>query len=327
MKLIFFGSPDFAKIILDKLHSIYPISVVVTQPDRPKGRKGILSPTPVKEWIKQQNNSPITLITQTDIKKIYSSIHPFTPDLIIVAAYGPPFLSREILGLPKYGCLNIHPSLLPDYRGASPIQFAILFGEEKTGVTIFKMNEGVDKGEIISQKSCSISSQGRSASGGDTFDTLIPKLATVGAKLLLSTIPKWINGEINPIQQLNSSTPYARKLTKEDGFLPFSILIKAVNGEAYDVFEIPFYKPYTSSFSNFKFQISNFIQGMHPWPGVWTILPNGKRLKILSVSNSDHLNAHSDNSDRVMLTKIQLEGKKPITGKKEIASLLLAMTK
>jgi methionyl-tRNA formyltransferase len=212
MKIVFMGTPEFSAIIFERLIKqlsvfSYQLSVVVTAPDKPVGRKQILTPPPVK-IIAQKYEIPVA--QPEKIASLKSEILNLKPDLIVVAAYGQ-ILPKEILEIPKFGCLNVHPSLLPRWRGPSPIQYTILNGDEKTGVTIIKMTEKVDSGPIIAQKELS------SLIGKETYEILHNQLAELGAKLLIETIPKWIKGEIEPKPQDESKTTYTKILTREDG--------------------------------------------------------------------------------------------------------------
>lgn len=207
LKIIFLGTPEFGAIILEKLAetNFKPI-LVITAPDKPVGRKQILTPPPVKV-IAQKYKIPIL---QPD--KILDSkfkIQDSKPDLIVVAAYGQ-ILPKEILDIPKRGSLNVHPSLLPKYRGASPIQYAILNGDKKTGVTIMLMEEKMDRGPILNQRTLEIEAE-------ETSTTLHRKLANLGAGLLMETISKWMQGMIKPHPQDDAQATYTKILTREDG--------------------------------------------------------------------------------------------------------------
>lgn len=207
LKIIFLGTPEFGAIILEKLAEInFKPILVITAPDKPVGRKQILTPPPVKV-IAQKYKIPIL---QPD--KILDSkfkIQDSKPDLIVVAAYGQ-ILPKEILDIPKRGSLNVHPSLLPKYRGASPIQYAILNGDKKTGVTIMLMEEKMDRGPILNQRTLEIEKD-------ETSTTLHRKLANLGAGLLMETISKWMQGMIKPRPQDDAQATYTKILTREDG--------------------------------------------------------------------------------------------------------------
>jgi len=207
-KIIFMGTPDFGAVILNGLikASFRPL-LVITAPDKPVGRKQILTPPPVKILAERYK---ISVAQPERILNLKSLILNLKPDLIVVAAYGQ-ILPKEILDIPKFGCLNVHPSLLPRWRGASPIQYTILNGDEKTGVTIILMDEKMDHGPIISNSKFKIQNSKL------TYQELHNELANLGAKLLIEIIPKWIKGEIKPRPQDESKATYTKILTKEDG--------------------------------------------------------------------------------------------------------------
>jgi methionyl-tRNA formyltransferase len=208
VKIIFMGIPEFGAIILEGLINggSKPI-LVVTAPDKPVGRKQILTPPPVKLLAERYK---IPILQPKEIRNSKFEIRKLEPDLIVVAAYGQ-ILPKEILEIPKFGCLNIHPSLLPRWRGPSPIRYTILNGDKTTGVTIILMNEKMDHGPILTNFKIKITDP------KITYLKLHNKLAELGAKLLLETIPKWIKGEIKPKPQDESKATYTKILTREDG--------------------------------------------------------------------------------------------------------------
>ena len=197
------GTPDFAVPSLKALHEAgYEIPLVITQPDKPAGRGKKITPPPVKVLAK---NLGIPIYQPEKVKgneELIEKLKEISPDLIVVAAYGK-ILPDEILNLPKFGCINIHASLLPEYRGASPIQSALLDGKEKTGVTIMLISPELDAGDIISQREVPIEKS-------DNAQTLHDKLAQVGAELLIETIPLYVSGELKPVPQNNSKATYCK---------------------------------------------------------------------------------------------------------------------
>jgi len=201
------GTPEFGAIILEGLieKGFKPV-LVISSPDKPVGRKQTITPPPTKISA-QKHNIPVE--QPKKIQDFRLKIENLKPDLIVVAAYNQ-IIPKEILDIPKYGCLNIHPSLLPKYRGPSPIQTAILNGDKKTGVTIILMDEKVDRGPILSQKTLVIGEK-------ETSQTLLIKLADLGARLLMETIPKWTKKMIKPLPQDESRATYSRILHKNDG--------------------------------------------------------------------------------------------------------------
>ena len=309
-KIIFFGTPSVGANILEGLaKNKYKPVLTVTTPDKPAGRKQKLSPSPVK-LTAQKYSIPVL---QTEQKKIIrEKTIKLKPDLIIAAGYGR-IIPEEILNIPQYCSLNIHPSLLPKYRGPSPIQSAILNGSRQTGITIFKMDEKIDHGPIISSKKINISSD-------DTFDLLQEKLVREAIKLLLETIPKYVKNEIKPQKQNNSLASYSRIIKKEDG------KIKWKSDSA---------------------SIERKIRAFFPWPGTFTFwekndkkIPREKiRIKILEAKTEKEPKQNKNNKSKdtisagkvflttkkelavrcgknsLVLKEIQIEGKKPTSGK------------
>lgn len=206
-KIVFMGTPEFGAVILEGLmKSEYQPILVVTETDKPAGRDRVLTAPAVKVVAEKYK---IPILQPEKILNIKSEILNLEPDLIIVAAYGQ-ILPKEILDIPKKGCLNVHPSLLPKYRGSSPIQSAILNGEKITGVTIILMDEKIDHGPIIGQRTIEI---GEKETGKDLQD----KLADLSVRLILETIPKQQKGLVRPVPQNENQITYARVLRREDG--------------------------------------------------------------------------------------------------------------
>lgn len=274
MKIAFLGTPEFARIILEKLQAQFPVSLVITQPDRPVGREQTPTSSPVKVWASKQK---IPIHTPTSAIQIADIITAEKVDLVIVAAYGPPFLNKEALSLPKFGCLNVHPSLLPKYRGASPVAGTLLAGEKETGVTIFKMTEIIDAGEIIAQTKTDIAVN-------ENRLELTERLAILGGELLVKTLPNWLAGKIKPQTQSSSPTDYQLKLKQENAFVPWLEIAAALGKQAKSL------------------ELHNKIRAFYPWPAVWTTLPDGRRLKILK--------SRFEN-EKIILTEVQLAGRKP----------------
>jgi len=237
MRIVFMGTPDFAVPCLEQLVSNgYKVIEVVTQPDRPKGRKRELTPPPVKEAaLKYQ--IPVFQPEKLRDEEAVEHILTLKPDLIVTAAYGQ-ILPKEIIQLPKYGCINVHASLLPKYRGGAPIHKSIIDGESETGVTIMYMVEKLDAGDILTQVKVPIEST-------DTVGSVHDKLATAGSSLLLETIPKLIKGELRPIKQDETKVSFAWNIKREDEKIDWN---KSA-GEIY-----------------------NQIRGLNPWPVAYTLL-------------------------------------------------------
>jgi len=246
MKLIFAGTPDFAQQALAALYEAgHDIKAVITMPDKPKGRKGTPVPSPVKEEA-LKHGTPVLQPLSLKNAEVYDAIKAFGPDAVIVSAYGG-IVPENILELPEYGCINEHASLLPAYRGAAPIQWAVLDGCEKTGVTIMQMNKGLDTGDMLSF--CEVEIDKKETSG-----SLFDKLAEKGARLLVKTLEDIENGRIKEgtPQPKASTTRYARMIIKNDGLIDWS---------------------------RSAAELERFVRGMDPWPGAYTFL-NGRTLKI-----------------------------------------------
>lgn len=246
MRIIFFGTPSFAVPPLKALlQSEEEVVAVVTQPDKRKGRDRLSSLPPVKELAVDKG---IKVLQPARIKEsvFIDELKSMNPEIIVVVAYGK-ILPSQILRLPQHGCINAHASLLPKYRGAAPVQWAIINGEKKTGITIMLMDEGLDTGDILLQEETEISDE-------DTAETLSKRLSNIGATLLIKTIKKIKDGSLKPIPQ-EGSPSYAPPLKKEDGRLNWA-------RTARDIF--------------------NFVRGMYPWPSAYCYL-NKERIKITRV--------------------------------------------
>ncbi len=243
-RVVFMGSPAFAVPILEALAAAYPVVGVVTQPDRPAGRGRRLTPPPVKEAA-QALGLPVMQPRRLKAPEAVEQLVAWAPDLIVVAAYGQ-ILRPNVLALPRYGAINVHASLLPRWRGASPIQHAILAGDRETGITIMLMDEGLDTGPILSQRSLPIAPE-------DTAATLSPKLARLGATLLLETLPPYLQGTLQPRPQPEEGVTYAPLLKKEDGRLDFTQPAEV---------------------------LARQVRAFDPWPGTFMEWAGG-RLKVL----------------------------------------------
>jgi len=294
-RIVFMGSPAFAVPVLEALAKNYCVAGVVTQPDRPSGRGGALSAPDVKTAALSLGipvMQPEKLSTPDSVAKITE----WAPDFIVVAAFGQ-ILRRSVLDLPAYGCLNIHGSLLPRWRGAAPIQAAILAGDHETGITIMKMDSGVDTGPILSQRSVPIVPD-------DTGDSLSKKMAPLGAELVMETLPRYLSGDLIPRPQTEEGTTYASMLKKEDGLLDF-----------------------TKS----ALELERRVRAMNPWPGAFFAW-QGNPLKVLC-AHIYHENtpgagqrfiqegcpAVGTSDGSLVLDEIQPAGKKPMPGRAFLA--------
>lgn len=257
MKIVFMGTPDFAVGSLQALceSGKHEILAVVTQPDRPKGRGNKLLQTPVKEYALAQG---LTVYQPQKVKtpEFVELLHELQPELIVVAAFGQ-FLSKEILELPKYGCINVHASLLPKYRGAAPIQYAIIKGEKESGVTIMQMDIGMDTGAMLDKVVVPIAEN-------TTMGELHDALREQGAALLLEVIDKIAAGTAVAEPQDNEQATYATLLDRSMEHIDWSKTAQEVH---------------------------NLIRGFNPAPSTFTKLPNGKSLKIWGSKMTDKSSA------------------------------------
>ncbi|MFN3921189.1 MAG: methionyl-tRNA formyltransferase [Caldimicrobium sp.] len=291
-RTLFFGTPEFVLPVLNFLWEKEILLGVVTQPDKPKGRGLEPTPSPVKTWALEHN---LKILEPAKLKEetFLLTLKEINPDLIVVFAYGK-ILPKEVLEIPKEGCWNIHLSLLPKYRGASPVQWALLNGEKETGVTIMLMDEGMDTGPILLQKKLPIEDD-------DTTPILLKKLGNLSAEALKEALSLYKKGKLEPIPQPQEEVSYAPLIKKEDGLVNFR-----------DPAEL----------------IVRKIKAFTPWPGIFTFF-KGKILKIHSAEVKDldpqgktpgeilkieKEGLYIVTSSKVLLLKeVQLEGKKKIS--------------
>ena len=245
MKIVYMGTPDFAVAPLAALaENGYEVEAVITQPDKPKGRGKTMMPTPVKEEA-LKHGIPVLQPVKVRDPEFVEKLKSLAPDIIIVAAFGQ-IIPKSILDMPRFGCINIHASLLPKYRGAAPIQQAVIDGEKESGVTIMQMGTGLDTGDMISRIVVPLA---KDETGGSLFD----KLAQAGAELLVQTLPSIFDGTATREKQPEESpTPYAAMISKKMGLLDFS-----KNAE----------------------ELERLVRGLDPWPSAFTFI-NGKTLKV-----------------------------------------------
>jgi methionyl-tRNA formyltransferase len=288
-QVVFMGSPEFSLPSLRALAAACNVVGVVTQPDRPAGRGKQLTPPPVK-MLAQELGIPVIQPRRLRAPEALAQLRSWAPEMIVVAAFGQ-ILRPEVLDLPSHGCINVHASLLPRWRGASPIQAAILHGDQQTGVTIMHMDTGLDTGPILSQRAIPIADD-------DTAGTLSEKLADFGAKLLIETLPKYLAGELNPQPQPDESVTTASMLTKADGQLDL-----AQSAEA----------------------LARKVRAFNPWPGAF-IIWKGQALKIHRAHAAPGnrpagrrtvhagLPAIAADDGLLVLDEVQPAGKKPMSG-------------
>ena len=292
--MVFMGSPDFALPTLRALAEAYDLAGVVTQPDRAAGRGRTLKPPPVKA-LAVKMGLPVIQPIRLSQADAMEQLHTWGPEVIVVAAFGQ-ILKPAVLELPPYGCLNVHASLLPRWRGAAPINAAILHGDGQTGVTIMKMDVGLDTGPILSQRAVPIGPE-------ETAGSLFEKLSELGARLLVETLPGYLAGEIEPQPQMESEVTYAPMLKKEDGRLDFT-------------------RPAVA--------LARQVRAFHPWPGTFFEW-QGEPLKVhraraeagkgtpgeRGVQGGQPVVGTSDG--RLVLEEVQPAGKKAMSGKAFLA--------
>ncbi len=289
-RIVFMGSPEYAVPCLEALQAHYTVILVITQPDQQQGRGREISISPVKAAALSHRLDiwqPVSLRT----KAVIQQLEDLQPDLYVTAAIGH-ILTSRVLEIPLYGCINVHASLLPRWRGASPISAAILHGDHETGVTLMKTDPGLDTGPILAQTRCPIEPD-------DTTSSLTARLARLGADLLLDTLPRWLAGEIAPQPQPAEGATYCHRLEKQDG-------------------EIDWRQP--AAF------IERMIRAYTPWPGSYTFY-RGQRLNVLwaralAVEKTGHTPGTVFGSDNqivvqtgqgvLALQTVQLAGKRPL---------------
>lgn len=293
MKIVYMGTPDFAVGALKALiEAGHEICAVVTQPDRQKGRGKEMAPSPVKECATEYG---IPVLTPVKIKEAEAieELKKYPADIFVVAAFGQ-LLSEEILNMPPYGCINIHASLLPKYRGAAPIQWSIIDGEKETGVTIMQMDKGLDTGDILFQKKVPITKE-------ETGASLFDKLAEAGAALIVEALVKIEKGEVNPVKQDDNNSCYAKMLSKSTGKIDWN---------------------------KSAVEIERLVRGLNSWPSAYTEY-KGKQLKIWKAEVLPHVEGKPGSIAKVTkdavivctkdgalsLLEIQLEGKKRMSTK------------
>jgi len=248
MKIVFMGTPDFAAGSLNALIAAgHEITTVVTQPDKAKGRSNKLIFSPVKECA-IAHNIPVMQPRRIRTPEAIAELQQYEADVYVVAAFGQ-ILTQEILDMPKYGCINIHASLLPAYRGASPIQHVILEGEKETGVTIMQMDAGIDTGDMLYKKRIPIEDT-------DTYETLHDKLMILGGETIVEALALFEKGELVPEKQDDGASCYAPIIKKEMGRLDFTKSAEA---------------------------LERLVRGLNPWPSAYTFY-NGKQMKVWSAS-------------------------------------------
>lgn len=289
MRVVFMGTPDFAVGTLEAIvETGHEVVAVVTQPDKPKGRGGAMAMSAVKECAIKHNLTVLQPVKARE-ESFVEELRTYNPDVIVVVAFGQ-LLPGSIIHMPKYGCINVHASLLPKYRGASPIQWAVLDGCEYSGVTTMQMDEGLDTGDILEVAKVKLDEK---ETGGSLFD----RLSVVGAELLVETLKKAESGELHPVKQDEKEATYVKMLNKSFGLLDFTK------------------KPEV---------LERMVRGLNPWPSAFTHI-EGKLLKIWDASveaADDDKECGSVVTDQktyfkvkcdggyLIINELQLEGKK-----------------
>lgn len=287
MRVLYMGTPDFAAAALEAIvEAGHEVVAVVTQPDKEKGRGKAVSMSPVKECA-LKHNIPVLQPVRIRRPECVDELKQYPADVFVVAAFGQ-ILTQEILDMPKLGCINIHASLLPAYRGAAPIQWAILDGLKETGVTIMQMDAGIDTGDILLQEKIDIEPT-------DTGESLFDKLSVLGAKTIVKALPMIEQGTLQPVKQDDSKSNYAKMLSKEMGLIDWNMDAEV---------------------------IERYVRGLNSWPSAYTYI-GGKQLKIwrAEVVQSEGTPGEVTGVDKksftvacgnksLKLLEIQLEGKK-----------------
>jgi methionyl-tRNA formyltransferase len=294
IKIVFMGSPDFALPTLRALAEEYDVVGVVTQPDRASGRGRLIKSPPVKT-LAQELNIPVIQPEKLKQPDAMEQLSLWAPDLIVVAAFGQ-ILKKDVLDMPHFGCINVHASLLPRWRGAAPINAAILHGDNETGVTIMQMDVGLDTGPMLAKRSIRLTAD-------DTAGSVLERLSTLGADLLLETLPDYLSGKTAPQPQPEEDATYAPMLKKDDGKLDFT---SDVN------------------------KLERRVRAFNPWPGTFMVF-EGMNLKVhkahvepgsasvgerLILQNRPAVGARGG---ALVLEEVQPAGKKSMSGKSFLA--------
>lgn len=290
MKIVFMGTPDFAVACLEGLlNTKHDVCAVFTQPDKPRGRKMVMTPPDVKVCA-MEHNIPVYQPATLKDGKALEIISDYNPDVIVVAAYGK-ILPKEIINYPKYGCINVHGSILPKYRGAAPIQWSVINGDAETGVTTMQMNEGLDTGDMLLVEKTKITLD-------DTASSVFDRLAVIGGELIVKTLDMAENGELTPIKQDESQSTYAPMLDKS-------------------ISEIDWNKD--------ALTVHNLVRGLYSWPIAHTYF-HGKKLKVYKTALSELGGKPGEvvclnpltiacGENAVEIFELQLEGKKRMDDK------------
>ncbi|MFA5917328.1 MAG: methionyl-tRNA formyltransferase [Candidatus Gracilibacteria bacterium] len=298
MKLAFFGTGEFSKNILKGILDMgtnTDVCLVVSQPDKPVGRDKKVIETPIKKFSIENNIEVLQPVKLRNNEEFFDKLRKLNLDFIIVVAYGK-IMPKEILEIPKYGCINIHGSILPKYRGASPIQESLKNGDKKTGLTIMYMSEGMDEGDILKIEEIDVDNVDKT---GDIFN----KFEKIGPKLLINTLNGIVDGNIKGIPQDNSKATYCKKIEKENGYIDFK--------------------------NETSFEIYNKFKAYYNWPGIYTFF-EGKKLNLEEISivnntsesrqtgqviklENKKIGVICADNKVILIEKVKLEGKKSMS--------------
>lgn len=305
VKTILIGTSEFAERIFRKIYPAmrdkFEIIAVVTAEDKPIGRKQILTPPPIKKWA-AENNLPVLQPEKISAPEWIKKIKELNPDLIILVAYGQ-IIPKEILDIPEYKALNIHPSLLPKYRGASPIQAAILNGDRETGVTIMLMDEKMDHGPILASAKLQIPASPAGRPNSQTYQELSEKLANLGAELLIKILPDWIKGKIKSQEQDHSKATFCKIIKKEDGKIDWNKSAEEIERQ------IRAFQEWPGSYTDFNGKILKITEA--DYENLSTMLGASTKIGEVFIADKKELGVQTRNGI-LILKRIQLEGKKPM---------------
>lgn len=292
MKVIFCGSSEYCLPVVEALEEKFTLVAVITKKD-----------SKVRAWAEKNKIPFFTPQKKQELLYLKKSLLPFKPDLMVVADYGL-IIPDLIFCLPKNGAINIHFSRLPEYRGASPVQYTILYGEKSAFITFQKMAAKMDTGDIIFRQKFPLSGREKTAD-------LYPFLFRKASEILPEVINNYISGKIKTLKQVEKKATYTKMLTRQDGFLPWKVFAALTQARktvlSPDLFpeKSALFKAFSSSGASVA-TAERAIRAFTPWPGVWTLLPGGKRLKILAAEVKEN---------RFLPVTVQIEGKKPVSWK------------
>ncbi len=318
MRVLFFGSSDYCLPILETLNKNFSLVGIITREDKPVGRKKHIIPSAPKLFGNEANIPVFTPKNKSDLLNINIALRQLHPDIAVVADYGI-LIPAETFCIPKHQTINIHFSKLPEFRGAAPVQYTLLRGDTSAWITIQKLAEELDTGDILWQREEDIDPE-------DTTGSLYRKLFNSASKELSDVIKQYAEHTIIPQSQDNVLASYTRRLTRQDGFIPWNILNQIIEGKQVSEEQRGTWPLYTSILSNFQpltsdvqHLIYNVFRAFSPWPGLWTLLrPPGfdgqaeiaigkKRLKILKL--------RLEPTTRLVIDEVQMEGKQPVSWK------------